>query len=63
MLMNKDMLYKTLLKAMLQQTNVHVAQLTFVNKSNETKRLAELSLRNAREKTIYREAVHQFSIE
>lgn len=45
------------------QTPVHVAQLTFVNKSNETKRLAELSLRNAREKTIYREAVHQFSIE
>jgi hypothetical protein len=41
---------------------VHVAQLTNVDKSNETKCLLVLSLNNARQETIYRKAVHQFSV-
>jgi hypothetical protein len=41
---------------------VHVAQLTIVDKSTETEWLMVLSLRNARQETIYREAIYFISV-
>jgi hypothetical protein len=44
------------------QNVVHVAQLTFVDKSTETKWLILLSLKYARQKAIRRKTLHLFSI-